>query len=878
MSKLSPDEFPPLSEHHPAFRELKYLGGAGIVTENKKQELQSKFTKAYEVLLRMMENDSTLFKKAQALSQNNDGIRRENEEHILELRKKGAELEELKKTQAKLIQKRGELEEANATFIFRMRELQQTANLKKQEYDTAQRIMDEQFQPLTIRLQREIEDITADVAKNHEAITKQREDNAAKKQQLEDLAARKQLLSLDEVKLKAQELKMRMEPSEKLTDAVDAALHSVLSQCRETDEQIIAKTNELGTLDKRIQQVNADIAAQEDQIKDFKRKDDEKKAEIDRITHSIENAKDEIFRKGTELDRIDNLLRNQKAQHQTAQNFLMQKASELKKQQVLHQNAIKERDKVQSQLPGMRNQASSLAHEISRLEQEVRGMDVVRQEKEHDVDIFMAKDLEGTMEQLAHSASAAQHRMMFLRQARELAGRQAAQKRTDAARAQELVKIKEVNLNYLAKKLECIGQSLQYYHRQYELYKQQRNKYMAQIQDAVQLLAEGREKIKVSENELDILRNEDLQKQKALMDTKLTLQSFTNQRDAERRRHNRDTARLREIKVVLSQQIAEQDKLNAHINAIEQRMIELKKEYEYQVEQRNFTGIQLIQRNDELCFHYEQLNIQDAVSARGQQELQRRDEELRVLRLEVAERARRAQNLQKQVEPMEDSLAKYEEEMAQLREAKDRVRSLTEQLEKPDNATRWKLLGVDEAMQEAGATLAAQIESLHFPQPADLQARISELEERLNAKKEQLLEKELVMDEVTAMSDQIRKDAIGNMTQSLGTATKVNEQSHTLTALSRRLKATVSELSVFQANAMQLQQEKAELEQIVADARAAGARRAPDGRVRTQSARPRRAARPRYPVPYSAQFPSSAHRARLHHALHQAPERKPLVL
>eukprot|EP00708_Paratrimastix_pyriformis_P002364 GAFH01001110.1.p1 GENE.GAFH01001110.1~~GAFH01001110.1.p1 ORF type:complete len:647 (+),score=324.07 GAFH01001110.1:124-1941(+) len=588
----------------------------------------------------MMENDSTLFKKAQALSQNNDGIRRENEEHILELRKKGAELEELKKTQAKLIQKRGELEEANATFIFRMRELQQTANLKKQEYDTAQRIMDEQFQPLTIRLQREIEDITADVAKNHEAITKQREDNAAKKQQLEDLAARKQLLSLDEVKLKAQELKMRMEPErqKKLTDAVDAALHSVLSQCRETDEQIIAKTNELGTLDKRIQQVNADIAAQEDQIKDFKRKDDEKKAEIDRITHSIENAKDEIFRKGTELDRIDNLLRNQKAQHQTAQNFLMQKASELKKQQVLHQNAIKERDKVQSQLPGMRNQASSLAHEISRLEQEVRGMDVVRQEKEHDVDIFMAKvitakdnmdareqliktrilelkDLEGTMEQLAHSASAAQHRMMFLRQARELAGRQAAQKRTDAARAQELVKIKEVNLNYLAKKLECIGQSLQYYHRQYELYKQQRNKYMAQIQDAVQLLAEGREKIKVSENELDILRNEDLQKQKALMDTKLTLQSFTNQRDAERRRHNRDTARLREIKVVLSQQIAEQDKLNAHINAIEQRMIELKKEYEYQVEQRNFTGIQLIQRNDELCFHYEQLNIQDAVSA-----------------------------------------------------------------------------------------------------------------------------------------------------------------------------------------------------------------------------------------------------------------------
>jgi len=40
---------------------------------------------------------------------------------------------------------------------------------------------------------------------------------------------------------------------------------------------------------------------------------------------------------------------------------------------------------------------------------------------------------------------------------------------------------------------------------------------------------------------------------------------------------------------------------------------------------------------------------------------------------------------------------------------------------------------------------------------------------------------------------------------------QVNEYGHLIAHLSRRLKATVSELSVYQANAMQLQQEKDEM-------------------------------------------------------------------
>lgn len=63
----------------------------------------------------------------------------------------------------------------------------------------------------------------------------------------------------------------------------------------------------------------------------------------------------------------------------------------------------------------------------------------------------------------------------------------------------------------------------------------------------------------------------------------------------------------------VDEQILEMDKLNALINGAEKDMLRLKKQYETIVEARNFTGIMLIDRNDELCILYEKANIQEEV-------------------------------------------------------------------------------------------------------------------------------------------------------------------------------------------------------------------------------------------------------------------------
>lgn len=47
--------------------------------------------------------------------------------------------------------------------------------------------------------------------------------------------------------------------------------------------------------------------------------------------------------------------------------------------------------------------------------------------------------------------------------------------------------------------------------------------------------------------------------------------------------------------------------------ALEREMSALKQKYETACEDRNYAGVQLIDRNDELCILYEKNNIQQSV-------------------------------------------------------------------------------------------------------------------------------------------------------------------------------------------------------------------------------------------------------------------------
>lgn len=120
-------------------------------------------------------------------------------------------------------------------------------------------------------------------------------------------------------------------------------------------------------------------------------------------------------------------------------------------------------------------------------------------------------------------------------------------------------------------------------------------------------------------------------------------------------------------------------------------------------------------------------------------------------------------------------------------EEKDLVRNLSEKIENPDKRGDkfHELPGED-------------------PDEEPLNAKIQVLEERLNNKKEMLLEKELVYEEVSNLSEKLRKQALDGRKTTLEIAEKINEFKARTTDLSRKMLATVSELSMFQSKALKL--------------------------------------------------------------------------
>ena len=153
-------------------------------------------------------------------------------------------------------------------------------------------------------------------------------------------------------------------------------------------------------------------------------------------------------------------------------------------------------------------------------------------------------------------------------------------------------------------------------------------------------MAELKERIKILQNEVEILRNESSEKDRALISAKHEVQKQIYDRDTKRSELNKHEYKFNEKKSISNQKGNEGDKLNLIINQLERDMNDLTKKYETACESRNYMGIKLIDRNDELCILYEKSNIHENVLKNGEQEIREKEEEIRMLNLELKERKR----------------------------------------------------------------------------------------------------------------------------------------------------------------------------------------------------------------------------------------------
>merc|ERR1711959_735298 len=264
-------------------------------------------------------------------------------------------------------------------------------------------------------------------------------------------------------------------------------------------------------------------------------------------------------------------------------------------------------------------------------------------------------------------------------------------------------------------------------------------------------------------------------------------------RDQLRTEYTKITAKGAALNEQVEQYVIEIDKLNSIINSIEKEMIILRRKYEQAVETRNFTGIQLIDRNDELCILWEKSNIQEKLLKKGESAMLTKSEEIRSLKIDLKEVKRQLHVVHKkipEVPKLIDEVMRLREQVASVRKRTD---ELSLELENPKSVLRkWRGLG--------GEDLDLQT----------LRMKTQDLEERLNDKKESLLEKELILEEVAALSDKLRRQAVDGRQGTMELSQKVNVFQARIKDVTRKMMATVSELSVYQATAHKLQSERDE--------------------------------------------------------------------
>ena len=123
--------------------------------------------------------------------------------------------------------------------------------------------------------------------------------------------------------------------------------------------------------------------------------------------------------------------------------------------------------------------------------------------------------------------------------------------------------------------------------------------------------------------------------------------------------------------------------------------------YEMACESRNYMGIQLIDRNDELCIYYEKCNIQENRLKEGEQAIRSKEEEIRMINLELKERQRQLEVVKAQVPEVPKLAANVHTLKAQLDKEKAKVDTLSVMLENPTKHPHWRDLGGEDPDQEA---------------------------------------------------------------------------------------------------------------------------------------------------------------------------------
>lgn len=358
--------------------------------------------------------------------------------------------------------------------------------------------------------------------------------------------------------------------------------------------------------------------------------------------------------------------------------------------------------------------------------------------------------------------------------------------------ALEEVKLREMAIIDLQKRIAEGENKLKQQQNLYEAVRADRNLYSKNLIEAQDEIQEMKRKFKIMQHQIEQLKEEISAKDLALVKEHFDHMKVEKEKEALRMELNKAKQQIKESDTAIASQKAEIEKLNHIINEADQERIRQKKEYDIVVNERDILGTQLIRRNDELALLYEKIKIQQSTLAKGQIQYRDRLNEIRVLKIKLNDLKRELHILKSSVANIDVLKREVHQLGRELLQERTKVKALSEELENPLNVHRWrKLEGSD-------------------PSTYEMIQKIQTLQKRLIAKTEEVVEKDLLIQEKEKLYMELKNILARQPGPEVAEQLSIYQAN--LREKTKQMKAMASELNMYQA---QTNEYKYEIERLV---------------------------------------------------------------
>merc|ERR1712078_629917 len=282
-----------------------------------------------------------------------------------------------------------------------------------------------------------------------------------------------------------------------------------------------------------------------------------------------------------------------------------------------------------------------------------------------------------------------QRKMIFqLEKEREKYGAEASEAMSKYMQAQEEVKLRDLTIVNLRKKIHEAETRLKQQQNLYEAVRSDRNLYSKNLIEAQDEIQEMGPKFKIMNHQISQLKEEIQAKDLALVKEHSDFVKVEKEKESLRLDLNKARQQIMEAEGTIASQKAETVKLNHIINEADAERLRQKKEYDMVINERDILGTQLIRRNDELALLYEKIKIQQSTLAKGQTQYRDRVKEARLVKIKLNDLKRELHILKNSVANIDALKREVHHLSRELLQERTKVKALSEELENPLNVHR----------------------------------------------------------------------------------------------------------------------------------------------------------------------------------------------